>query len=143
MLWQVFVTRFREAFEQFEKLDCRARRPGSCWAIGTELPSAVRSLRGGRGVEAPRQSIVSPCADEVGAPAAAGMPLFQDGSTQDAADQVGRALPQLGITHIPSYSPRGRAAGAASDLHQDRGSRQPLPAGAPNADCQHAVPQAA
>jgi len=55
--------------------------------------------------------------------------------------EVGRALSQLGITHIPSYSPQGRgcmervfgtrqtaAAGIAARRHRNASGRQSLPA---------------
>ena len=76
----------------------------------------------------------------------------KDGGKVDKTQltQVGRALSQLGITHIPSYSPQGArahgtgvrdaaeaaAAGTAAGPDQDRGGRQPIPQGAVRARLQ-------
>jgi hypothetical protein len=45
MLWEVFVTRFEEAFEQYEQHRLAGELLGMS---GRTFPPAVRSLRGGR-----------------------------------------------------------------------------------------------
>src|SRR6516165_6077961 len=109
MLWEVFVTRFQEAFEQYEKhrLSSEESRRAS-GHVGAELPPAVRSLRGGRdrgaARSAARQGVAAAC---TGA------------RTRADARALSGALQRLHGEALPRAT--GEAARLQALLHGDQG----------------------
>ena len=130
-LWGVFVTRFMEALNRFKRRYLSADEAGELLGVsGRQSRQLCVWFEGLEGLRDRRLGRAAPrCADAAELGRMCG--LYRDryglfsafytdrgshdfltpeagGRVDKRLTQVGRALPQLGIRHIPSYSPEAR-----------------------------------